>query len=46
MSPTVAAREAVPNFGIDADRLLASDSLVERDSPSRRRPVRSRRVRW
>ena len=29
MSPTVAARAAVPNYGIDADRLLASDSLVD-----------------
>src|SRR5688572_28537080 len=29
MSPTVAARAAVPNYGIDADRLLASDSVVD-----------------
>ena len=29
MSPTVAARAAIPNYGIDADRLLASDSVVE-----------------
>jgi len=29
MSPTVAARPATPNYGIDADRLLASDSLVD-----------------
>jgi 1-acyl-sn-glycerol-3-phosphate acyltransferase len=29
MSPTVAGRAAVPNYGIDADRLLASDSIVE-----------------
>lgn len=28
MSPTVAEHAAVPNFGIDADRLLAADSLV------------------
>jgi len=28
MSPTVAARAAIPNYGIDADRLLGSDSLV------------------
>ena len=29
MSPTVAGRAAVPNYGIDADRLLASDSVVD-----------------
>ncbi len=29
MSPTVAARAAIPNYGIDADRLLASDSVVD-----------------
>jgi 1-acyl-sn-glycerol-3-phosphate acyltransferase len=29
MSPTVAARSAVPNYGIDADRLLASDSIID-----------------
>src|SRR4051794_4714013 len=29
MSPTVAARASIPNYGIDADRLLASDSLVD-----------------
>jgi hypothetical protein len=28
MSPTVAARPVVPNYGIDADRLLGSDSLL------------------
>jgi hypothetical protein len=28
MSPTVAGRAAVPNYGIDADRLLGSDSIV------------------
>jgi 1-acyl-sn-glycerol-3-phosphate acyltransferase len=28
MSPTVAERAAIPNYGIDADRLLSSDSLV------------------
>ena len=29
MSPTVAARAAVPNYGIDADRLTSGDSLVD-----------------
>jgi hypothetical protein len=29
MSPTVAARASIPNYGIDADRLLASDSVVD-----------------
>jgi hypothetical protein len=29
MSPTVASRASIPNYGIDADRLLGSDSLVD-----------------
>jgi hypothetical protein len=29
VSPTVAERAAVPNYGIDADRLLGSDSLIK-----------------